>query len=118
MKKLQMPSSYTMLSAQEQRSVRGGSEWGDAFNSFWDNLHLDEFFYDEDGMISISFTYVPTLLLNAVKAGVISALTFYDEVTCFLGLRTETNDYIRLFIKSQQPQGKLEASSQTSPFLR
>lgn len=34
MKKLQLPSSYTALSPEEQRAAFGGSEFGDAVGSF------------------------------------------------------------------------------------
>ena len=54
MKKLQLPSSYAALSPEEQRAAFGGSEFGDAVGSFFDNLHFGDFFW-EGGLISFSF---------------------------------------------------------------
>ena len=69
MKKLQLPSSYAALSPEEQRAAFGGSEFGDAVGSFFDNLHFGDFFW-EGGLISFSFTFVPMLLFRMIKAGV------------------------------------------------
>lgn len=44
MKKLQLPASYAALSPEEQRTAFGGSEFGDAVGSFFDNLHFGDFF--------------------------------------------------------------------------
>ena len=45
MKKLQLPSSYAALSPEEQCAAFGGSEFGDAVGSFFDNLHFNDFFW-------------------------------------------------------------------------
>ena len=42
MKKLQLPSSYAVLSEEEQRTVSGGGEFKDAVNDFLDHLHLQD----------------------------------------------------------------------------
>lgn len=57
MKKLQLPASYAALSPEEQRTAFGGSEFGDAVGSFFDNLHFGDFFW-EGGLLSFSFTFV------------------------------------------------------------
>lgn len=88
MKKLQMPSSYAALSAEEQRTVCGGGELGDAIGSFFDNLHIDDFFFG-GGLISFSFTFVPMLLFNMVKLGIRTGITIYEQLTRLLGLTTE-----------------------------
>ena len=46
MKKLPLPSSYAALSPEEQRAAFGGGEFGDAVGSFFDNLHLNDFFWN------------------------------------------------------------------------
>lgn len=60
MKKLQLPSSYAALSPEEQCAAFGGSEFGDAVGSFFDNLHFNDFFWN-GGLISFSFTFVPSV---------------------------------------------------------
>ena len=45
MKKLQLPSSYAALSPEEQCAAFGGSEFGDAVGSFFDNLHFNCLLY-------------------------------------------------------------------------
>ena len=69
MKKLQLPSSYAALSPEEQCAAFGGSEFGDAVGSFFDNLHFNDFFWN-GGLISFSFTFVPMLLFRVIKTGV------------------------------------------------
>ena len=66
MKKLQLPSSYAALSPEEQCAAFGGSEFGDAVGSFFDNLHFNDFFWN-GGLISFSFTFVPMLLFRVIK---------------------------------------------------
>ena len=53
MKKLQLPSSYAALSPEEQCAAFGGSEFGDAVGSFFDNLHFNDFFWN-GGLISFT----------------------------------------------------------------
>lgn len=66
MKKLQLPSSYAALSPEEQCAAFGGSEFGDAVGSFFDNLHFNDFFWN-GGLISFSFTFVPMLLFRVIE---------------------------------------------------
>ena len=43
MKKLQLPSSYAVLSEEEQRTVSGGGELKDSLDDFFGSLHLYDF---------------------------------------------------------------------------
>lgn len=45
MENLRMPASYAMLPEEELPEIFGGGELGDALDSFTDNLHLDDFFF-------------------------------------------------------------------------
>ena len=89
MKKLQLPSSYAALSPEEQRAAFGGSEFGDAFSSFFDNLHLNDFFWN-GGLISFSFTFVPMLLFRMIKAGVQTGIKISQQIGRLLGITRET----------------------------
>lgn len=99
MKKLQMPSSYAELSAQEQYAVCGGGELGDALGSFFDNMHLDDFFYG-GGLISFSFTFVPMLLFNVVKAGISVGVAIYRDLSKLFGY---TNDLASQAVQALSP---------------
>ena len=79
MKKLQLPSSYAALSPEEQCAAFGGSEFGDAVGSFFDNLHFNDFFWN-GGLISFSFTFVPMLLFRVIKTGAFRLCTAF----CFV----------------------------------
>ena len=88
MKKLQLPSSYAALSPEEQRTAFGGGEFGDAFSSFFDNLHFNDFFWD-GGLISFSFTFVPMLLFRMVKTGVQTGIKLSQQLGRLLGITRE-----------------------------
>ena len=88
MKKLQLPSSYTALSPEEQRAAFGGSEFGDAVGSFFDNLHFGDFFW-EGGLISFSFTFVPMLLFRVIKTGVQTGIKLSQQIGRLLGITRE-----------------------------
>ena len=79
MKKLQLPSSYAALSPEEQCVAFGGSEFGDAVGSFFDNLHFNDFFWN-GGLISFSFTFVPMLLFRVIKTGVQTGIKLYQQI--------------------------------------
>ena len=64
MKKLQLPSSYAVLSEEEQRTVSGGGELKDSLDEFLGSLHLHDFTLGE-GLVSFSVTFVPMLLFTA-----------------------------------------------------
>ena len=73
MKKLQLPSSYAVLSEEEQRIVSGGGELKDAVNDFLDHLHLQDLILGR-GLISFSISFVPMMLFTVVN------LLFYVDV--------------------------------------
>ena len=89
MKKLQLPASYAALSPEEQRTAFGGSEFGDAVGSFFDNLHFGDFFW-EGGLLSFSFTFVPMLLFNVIRTGYRAAETIYNKLSARYGYQDET----------------------------
>lgn len=77
MKKLQLPSSYAVLSEEEQRTVSGGGELKDSLDEFLGSLHLHDFTLGE-GLISFSVTFVPMMLFTVVKTGFNVAVKIYD----------------------------------------
>lgn len=88
MKKLQLPASYAALSPEEQRTAFGGSEFGDAVGSFFDNLHFNDFFWN-GGLISFSFTFVPMLLFRVIKTGVQTGIKLSQQIGRLLGITRE-----------------------------
>lgn len=68
MKRIQMPSSYAVVTEEEKRSVEGGGAFRDAWNSFTDHLHFNDFFLG-GGLLSFSISFVPMLLFNVIKTG-------------------------------------------------
>ena len=67
MKKLQLPSSYAALSPEEQCAAFGGSEFGDAVGSFFDNL----------------------LLFRVIKTGVQTGIKLSQQIGRLLGITRE-----------------------------
>lgn len=96
MKELRLPSSYAALPEEEQRTISGGGELGDALSNFFDNMHLDDLFMG-GGLISFSITFVPMLLFNVVKTGVSVAFSIYNNVSRFFGFSSETAEEIQTF---------------------
>lgn len=88
MKKLQLPSSYAALSPEEQFAAFGGSEFGDAVGSFFDNLHFNDFFWN-GGLFSFSFTFVPMLLFRVIKTGVQTGIKLSQQIGRLLGITRE-----------------------------
>ena len=103
MKKLQLPSSYAALSPEEQRTAFGGSEFGDAVGSFFDNLHFGDFFW-EGGLLSFSFTFVPMLLFRMIKVGVQTGIKLYQQLTHLIGITNETATATVQYLDSSQQQ--------------
>ncbi len=101
MKKLQLPSSYTALSPEEQRAAFGGSEFGDAVGSFFDNLHFGDFFW-EGGLISFSFTFVPMLLFRVIKTGVQTGIKLSQQIGRLLGITREATVTAVQYLDSTQ----------------
>ena len=79
MKKLQLPSSYAVLSEEEQRTVSGGGELKDSLDEFLGSLHLHDFTLGE-GLVSFSVTFVPMLLFTAVKNVVLFGYRVYNKL--------------------------------------
>ena len=105
MKNLQMPSSYALIPQEEQREVTGGGEFGDALNSFFENLHLRDFFLG-GGLISFSFTFVPMLLFNAVKTGVVFGFKVYNTLSKWLGFRDDTVESAQRYALQRRAEEK------------
>ena len=101
MKKLQLPSSYTALSPEEQRAAFGGSEFGDAVGSFFDNLHFNDFFWN-GGLISFSFTFVPMLLFRVIKTGVQTGIKLSQQIGRLLGITREATVTAVQYLDSTQ----------------
>ena len=116
MKKLQLPSSYAALSPEEQRAAFGGSEFGDAVGSFFDNLRFGDFFW-EGGLISFSFTFVPMLLFRMIKAGVQTGIKLSQQIGRLLGITRETAVTAVQYLDNVQQRGaKPVENSLPQPF--
>lgn len=116
MKKLQLPSSYAALSPAEQRTAFGGSEFGNAVGSFFDNLHLNDFFWGS-GLISFSFTFVPMLFFRMIKAGVQTGIKLYQQITRLLGITRETATVTALYLdNTQRKDDRPVTNSLSQPF--
>ncbi len=94
MKNLHLPASYAQIPEEEQRLVIGGGELQDAWTSFKDNLHLDDFFYG-GGLISLSITFVPTLLFKVAIAGYNFLENAYNNIVNWFGIRDDTLDALK-----------------------
>ena len=113
MKELRMPSSYALLPEEEQRTVSGGGEFGDALNNFFNHTHLGDFFYG-GGLISFSFTFVPMLLLTVVKTGVNFAFNVYDTLSRWLGFRDDTVESAQRYAEQRKAE-KADAAAPATP---
>lgn len=113
MKELKMPSSYAALTEEEQRSTSGGGEFSDALNNFFGNLHMDDFFFG-GGLISFSFTFVPMLLFQVVKTGVVFAFNVYNTLSKWLGFRDDTVESAQRYAQQQEAE-KAKQNASPSP---
>ena len=113
MKKLQLPASYAALSPEEQRTAFGGSEFGDAVGSFFDNLHFGDFFW-EGGLLSFSFTFVPMLLFNVVKTGFNFVVSAYDTIADLFHFSHEEREMVQ-YISDQQRREEEKEQAQPAP---
>lgn len=68
MKRIQMPSSYAVVTDGEKALLGGGGAFRDAWTSFTDHLRFTDFFF-RGGLLSLSISFIPKLLFNVVKAG-------------------------------------------------
>ena len=116
MKKLQLPASYAALSPEEQRTAFGGSEFGDAVGSFFDNLHFGDFFW-EGGLLSFSFTFVPMLLFRMIKLGIQTGIKLYQQLTRLIGVTRETTTTaVQYLDNAQQRNTQPVTNSLPQPF--
>lgn len=76
MKRIQMPSSYAVVTEEEKELLGGGGAFRDAWDSFTDHLRLNDFFF-RGGLLSLSISFIPMLLFNVVKAGFLVAENFH-----------------------------------------
>lgn len=116
MKKLQLPASYAALSPEEQRTAFGGSEFGDAVGSFFDNLHFGDFFW-EGGLLSFSFTFVPMLFFRMIKVGVQTGIKLYQQFARLLGVTSEAATTTVQYLDSIQQQRKDRPVTNSLPQL-
>lgn len=114
MKKLQMPSSYAELSLDEQRSACGGGEFGDAINEFFNSLHIDDFFYG-GGLLSFSITFVPMLLFQAVKLGIQTGISIYEQIKQLLGLAETTSATAAEYVTIEKQKLTLHTDATYTP---
>lgn len=89
MENLRMPASYATLPEEELPEIFGGGELGDALDSFTDNLHLDDFFF-QGGILSISISFVPLLLFNVVASGYRFVENIYKNLSNWFGYHDDT----------------------------
>lgn len=89
MEKLHMPASYAMLPEEELSEIVGGGELGDAWGSFTDNLHFDDFFF-QGGILSISISFVPMLLFNVLVSGYRFVDNVYKNLSNWFGFHDDT----------------------------
>lgn len=96
MKQLQLPSSCALIPEEELYAISGGGEFIDALDTFFENLHLNALSWGH-GLISFSFTFVPTLLFKAVKAGVSTFFNVYNAISDRFGVSDESLDRVQEF---------------------
>ena len=89
MEKLRMPASYATLPEEDLPEVYGGGELNDAWSSFTENLHLDDFFF-QGGILSVSISFVPMLLFNVLVSGYRFAESIYNSLSDLFGFHDET----------------------------
>ena len=108
MKEMRMPSSYADIPADEQVQISGGGELADAWNNFTEQLHLDDLFYG-DGIISLSISFVPMLLIHVVGAGYRFLENAYNNVSEWFGFHDDTfsalQDYTDEMRQKRQERG-------------
>lgn len=89
MNKMQLPSSYAAIPEEEQVRISGGGELSDAWKEFTEQLHLDDLFFN-GGVISLSFSFVPTLLLHVGIAGYRFVENIYNNISNWFGFHDDT----------------------------
>lgn len=99
MKQLQLPSSCALIPEEELCAITGGGEFIDALDTFFENLHLNALSWGH-GLVSFSFTFVPTLLFKAVKAGVTTFFNVYNTLSERFGFSDDSLDRVQSFNQS------------------
>lgn len=108
MKDLQMPHSCTVIPDTEQSCISGGGPLGDALDVFFGNLRLDDFFFN-GGLISLSFTFVPTLLFNVAKTGFNVVMDLYNNFADKLHFSQEGSEMMQ-FLSSARKKDEQDPS--------
>ena len=96
MENLRMPASYATLPDEELPEIYGGGELRDSWDTFVDNLHLDDFFY-QGGIISVSVSFVPMLLLNVVTSGYHFVENIYNNLSNWFGFHDDIFSAVQNF---------------------
>lgn len=91
MKSIRMPSSYAVITEEEKSRLGGGGPFRDAWDSFTDHLHFSDFFFG-GGLLTVSISFVPTLLFNVVKAGFRVVRNISDSVSSLFGFNNVAED--------------------------
>ena len=89
MKRIQMPSSYAVVTEEEKELLGGGGAFRDAWDSFTDHLRFNDFFF-RGGLLSLSVSFIPMLLFNVVRTGYRVAEKLYDSFVARTGRSDET----------------------------
>lgn len=94
MKCIQMPSSYAVVTEEEKQVLEGGGAFRDAWNTFTDHLHFNDFFLG-GGLLSLSISFVPTLLFNVVKTGFFAVGAISQRLSSLFGFHSEAAEDIQ-----------------------
>ena len=94
MKDLRMPHTYAAIPETEQSGISGGGPLSDALDAFFDSLRLEDLFFG-GGLISLSFTFVPRLLLNVASAGFNFGMNLYNRFSDKLHFSQEGSDMMQ-----------------------
>lgn len=110
MKTLHYPARYAALTEEEKRNANGGGELRDAWDSFTEQLRLDDVFFG-GGLISLSITFIPTLLFNVAVAGYNFASNLYTGIRKTLGIRDDTLDAVQSYTEDIRNKKQSAAES-------
>lgn len=109
MKDLRMPHTYAAIPETEQSGISGGGPLQDALDAFLGNFQFDDLFFSS-GLISFSFSFVPLLLFNVVKAGVDVALGLYHDLSgLFGGFSQESREVVQYLSAAREQQQQRES---------
>ena len=100
MEKLTMPAAYADLTTEEQYQTIGGGEFGTAIKTFFKNIRFGNVVW-QDSFVSVSFTFVPTLLFNIFKVGYTVADTLITNISSLMGVGQEAGMQLSTSISSR-----------------